>query len=590
MTVTQPFFRRLLCLCLAAVLLLGVAGCNVQPATTGPSQSLQGSTGPTTQPTTQPTTPPTTAPTQPATEPTEPPTEPTAPPTEPTEPPYVAPSYPNLPPYELTQEDIDLFYTLLSECETLSLAGEDMAAIEASSDTLDEQYEYLNTQCSIAMIYYYANQKDEVIVTQYLDCVEICTDANDAYIQMVRRVYESDTPAKELLFEDWTEEDIAQLLAYDSRVAELQKRNEEIETEYESTSSDAAKIELYIELIQNNNEIARIYGYDNYYTYASEQIYDRDYSAEDLQLMRQYAKAYLGPNLKNAYDAFYNKFYALSALEQSYALSFLNNNYNASSKDYVSIYLDTMPENLRNHTQHMLESDSLFMTEDSAHDGAFTTTIGERSFCYFGPGYASCNTVVHEAGHYYASRYMDLGSIPLDLAEVHSQGNEMLFITSMNGILPEKRYEAIVNYQLFNNLWIMLVGLMVDEFEQQVYSVDVSNFTASDFNNIMNQITAQYGTDAQSSKYLTDMNSYWRQVVVRSPVYYVSYAVSAIAAVDLYTVAQTDYAAAVEIYTNLCENASEELGFLGNITAAGLSGPFQEEFYIAFAALFAGEA
>ena len=68
-------------------------------------------------------------------------------------------------------------------------------------------------------------------------------------------------------------------------------------------------------------------------------------------------------------------------------------------------------------------------------------------------------------------------------------------------------------------------------------------------------------------------------VVVEQPVYYISYAVSSIASIELYTVAKNDYGAAIDIYRDLIENVDLEDGFLGNITAAGLSSPFDEEFY-----------
>ncbi len=583
----HPIYR-LLCLTLVLAMLLGIAGCTVGPATAGPSQSLEGPTGTTpTQTTAAPTTP-TEAPTQPTEAPTQP-TEPTEPPTEPTEPPYVEPSYPNLPAYELTQEDVDEFYSLLESCEALSLGGENMQAIEAVTDLVDAQYEYLNTQCSIAMILYYANMKDQVLSQRYLDCVDIVTSANDAYIQMTRRVYQSDSPAKEALFADWTEEEIAQLLAYDSRVAELQKRKEEIEVEYEAAVKDEDRIRLYIELVQNNNEMAQIYGYDNYYTYAYEMVYERDYSLQELEQMRQYAKTYLaGDTLATAYNNFYDVFYALAPGKQQSVINFLFEDYDTMSSDYIGRYLSAMPASLQEHTQQMLEIDSLFVKSTAAMSGAFTTTIGDRSYCFFGPDYANCCTVIHEAGHYYASRYQDLNSIPLDLAETHSQGNEWLFVQSLNGKMNRDQYKALVNYRLYNDLSMILICLMVDEFEQQVYSTDISGYTALDFDKLMNSICGQYCSAVDATKYLTDMGRYWRAVVVDQPVYYISYAVSSIAAIDLYNMAKTDFAAAAEAYRKLCEEAQEELGFLGNITAAGLAGPFQEEFYIEFAALIKG--
>jgi len=584
----HPVWQRWISITLVLIMFFGLVGCHTEPGTTTSGNLEKPTSGQTTPSTTEPqpsTTLPVTEPTDPPTEPTEPPTEPTEPPTQPTEP---APTDPPAPPepdpnelvYELTQEDVDEFYRLLTECETVSIAGTDMEAIEAANTALDEKYEYLNAQNSIAMILYYSDMKNQALTDQHLACVDICTSANDAYIQMVRRVYESDTPAKDALFEGWTDEDIAQLLAYDEQIATLQQRNSEIGVEYRAAVSDDVRIPLYIEFIQNNNQIAQFYGYDNYYTYAYDLVYERDYDPDELQLMRQYAKTYLAGTFDTALTNFQNTFYKLIPAQQNSIVSFLYDDYNTLDKDYVRKFLGTMPDSMETEILGMLDANSLFATAPGAMAGAFTTMIGDRSYCFFGPGYANSCTVIHEAGHYYASRYNDLNAIPLDLAETHSQGNEWLFIQYMKSNMTKSKYNAMVNYRLYNDLAMILICLMVDEFEQQVYTTDLTGFTAEDFDAIMDNICSQYFTLEYAASYLTDVNAYWRMVVVDQPVYYISYAVSSIAAIDLYTVAAEDFSTAVSIYQQLCEQPVTDAGFLGNITAAGLAGPFEESFYL----------
>lgn len=562
-------------LCLTLVLLLCITGCTPSPSTTGPSQSLEGSTGPVA---TAPSTAPATVPTQPTTQPTtQPATQPaTQPTTQPTEPPVD----PNLPVYELTQEDVDEFYRLLEECEALSLLGEDMDAIDAATEALDAQYEYIGAQCSISLIRHYSDTSNETLEQQYLDCFETYSQANNDYIEMSRRVYQSDSPAKEELFAEWSEADIAQLLAYEEEVALLQQRNAEIEVEYMASTSDDVRIPLYIEFVQNNNKIAQTFGYKNYYTYAYSLVYNRDYSSEELEKMRQFAGTYLIDVVDDAFNNFQTSFYnGLEAYKQNKVISFLYNDYTSIYPNYVDKYLSEMPESMQTHMNNMLTADSYFATFPNAKPGAFTTMIGDRSYCFFGPGYANNCTVIHEAGHYYASRYADLNSIPLDLAETHSQGNEWLFICSLADKMPADQYKAMLDYRMYYDIAMILACLMVDEFEQQVYSADVSNFTAADFDAIMENVCLQYCSLEYAADYLVDLGYYWRQVVVMQPVYYISYGVSSVAAIDLYTMALEDFDAALAVYQALCEQPHEDMGFLGNISAAGLSGPFQEEFY-----------
>lgn len=567
--------QRLLCLGLVLCMLLGLAACKEEPAPTVSTEP--------------------TVPTEPSenlssSQPTQPSTNPPTVPTEPED-----DGLPKVPTkgalrYELAQEHIDEFYRLLEESETLALAGEDMDLIETTTDRLDAYYEYMDAQLSIASVLHYSNTTDTKLEKQYLDTVDIVTKANDAYIQMARRVYMSDSPAKEMLFEDWTEQELAMLMAYEGKVADLQARNEEIKVAYRASEDDAEKIRLYVEMVQNNNEIAQVYGYDNYYEYAYELVYSRDYSSAELEHLRTFAKQYLLNTYANAIANFNTSYSALDQTGQANVAYFLYYDYDEISMNYVNQYLNYIPESMRKEMKQMLEKDSLFATNPNAMEGAFTTAIGERSYCFFGPGYASSTTVMHEGGHYYASRFTELNGIPLDLAEVHSQGNEWLFLQFISTKMSKSQYRALIDYSLYEDVAMLLVCLMVDEFEQMVYTTDVSNFTAADFDAIMNNIALQYFPDGSVASSLADMNGYWRLVVVDQPVYYVSYAVSSIAALDLYIQATENLDGAIEIYRKLCEEPLEDGGFLDNITAAGLSGPFHEDFYKKLDALIAARA
>ena len=96
----------------------------------------------------------------------------------------------------------------------------------------------------------------------------------------------------------------------------------------------------------------------------------------------------------------------------------------------------------------------------------------------------------------------------------------------------------------------------------------------------MESVATQYFSMTYIKDRITDINKYWRQVVVDQPVYYISYAVSSIAAISLYEVALQDYDQAIGIYIKLCEEIDLDEGFLGNLKNGGLYSPFDEQFYI----------
>ena len=490
--------------------------------------------------------------------------------------------------YELTQAEVDAYYDLLEELEAVSLVGEDLDAIDALTAAFEESFAYLDAQCSIAAVYHYSHTLDEELEAQYLDCVDICTEANDAYIQMVKRVYLSDSPAKDYLFEGWTEQEIAQLLAYNPQIAQLQQRNAEISVEYRTTDDDAQKISLYIEMVNNNNAIAQIYGYDNYYTFAYQNVYGRDYGMEEVDTLRQYASECLAELYLPAMMNFYSAYSGLSSKNQRILENFLYSDYDSLDKNYLQSYVDTLDGAMGTAIADMLAYDSYFTKASDALEGAFTTTIGDRCFCFFGPGYANAMTVLHEGGHYYAGCYTDLDAIPMDLAELHSQGNEWLFTSYLKTEMNGKIYDALVNYKMYENIGMILVCLMVDEFEQQVYTTDLTGYTAADLDAMMYRITLRYFPNGDCKDRLADMKAYWRLVVVEQPVYYISYAVSGIASISLYTMAEENYSHAMDVYQALCENVDLEAGFLGNIEAAGLLSPFQRTFYTKLSQIIKG--
>ena len=72
--------------------------------------------------------------------------------------------------YKLTQEDVDLFYETLEQCEKLAMESTDEEVLDEIGEELEDQYNYLEDQCSIAQIIYYCDLTDEAASRQYLDC------------------------------------------------------------------------------------------------------------------------------------------------------------------------------------------------------------------------------------------------------------------------------------------------------------------------------------------------------------------------------------------------------------------------------------
>ena len=487
--------------------------------------------------------------------------------------------------YELTDEDLDAYYGLLAFTEELAIEGNDEDAVREALEELDDSFIYLRSQLSVAAVLHYCDLEDADASDLYLSCTKTVTQANDEYIKMCRRVYGSDSPAKDVFFEDWTELDMELLMAYTDEVMDLIQRNSEIEVEYQKLQDESdmyeAMVPLYIEMVQNKNRIAQIYGYDNYYEYAYQVEYSRDYDPDQVDLMRTYVIEYIPDAFGHVSQQLTDDMASLNAKEYMAFIDLLFGSYEGENEAYITGYLETLPQQTRDDMLDMFNGNIIIANDSNAMEGAFTTAIGmDRQICFFGPGYSSPMTLIHEVGHYYGGCHQYLDDLPLDLAETQSQGNEWLFLKYLEGELSEDLYYSMVDYKFTNDLAMIMICMIVDEFEQQVYThPSIDKLTSDDLDAIMEEVCLNYGGIGYLSSNVADIQQYWRMVVVEQPVYYISYAVSAIGPIDLYLVAGDDYAAAVEIYQALIENADPEAGFLSNITAAGLSSPFDKEFY-----------
>lgn len=509
-----------------------------------------------------------------------------------TEPAEDLPSAEELLVYTLTQEELDKYYADLESCKTMALEGTDREGLEELSDSLDEQYEYIQKQQTIAFVNYSRDQTDEEATQLHLDATDKLTKAYDAMMLMLREVNASESPIKDVLFADWTEEELEMLGAYTSEIAQLEKENEELVVEYQALSEGELAegiIPLYQKLIANNNRIARIYGYDNYYTYGYDVVYARDYSTDTVQKARDYAIEYLVPTVPAVLQEFALGFQRLTQAEQQVVIAFMEESYQDTDKDYVNLYIDSLPQDLQAAMSHLWQYDrAIFADSTGAKEGAFTVNIGEDAICYFGPGYDGTLTLVHEMGHYASTLNLDLNACPMDLAELHSQGNEWLFMNQVREELNPNVYAVIRDYKMYMDMCTILVSFMVDDFEERIYTTDVSGYTREDFDAVAEEVCQAYGGVDFVNNFLTDFQSYWRLVVMESPVYYVSYAMSDVAALNLYTIASQDREKAYEIYGHLLKDLDLELGFQENLKKVGLSGPFDSTVYEAIASMYGG--
>lgn len=496
--------------------------------------------------------------------------------------------------YNLTDEDKAEFLRALQEALQLMEEGAEESVIDEKIYQIEDLFYHISDQADLAYVFFCMDGEDLVASDQYTYASEMKSDAYYEYMVMCQTVDASDYPYRAHFFEDWTESDFVEMRQYTEEISAINKKNDELLVEYRALDPDADSFgaevsRLYVEMVANNQALATKFGYPDYVSYAHEMVYERDYSHEELVLLRSYMQNYLVPLCESAFDAFYESYQELTPMDQLLISGWLYNDYDDVAGDPVEAYVASLPESMQACMSKVLQEEYAIFTEElTSYEGAFTGYFYEDSypFCYFGPGYHSVFTVIHEAGHFWAADCQGGLDIDLDLAELHSQGNEWLMLEFSKGMLSRNCYQALRNYKLYESLATVIVGVIIDEFEEMVYT-NASSLDGSleQLEGYINEICNRYGGKDFIEEYITDISTYWKFVVIESPVYYISYSVSAISALALYSEATKNYAKAFDIYEALSAGELIPDAFLENLKKAGLATPFDESVYIAISQL-----
>ncbi len=456
-------------------------------------------------------------------------------------------------------------------------------AFEEIYEAFYDDVNYVIEQYQYAYVFYCVDEKDEnKEIYEYIS--ECRTGLISDYYTLYRLIY--DTEYREYFFSEedgWTEEDIKKaLLLSDSYGNEeykvLNDRINEIEIAFRDLkypASGSSVPELYEEFIDLNNQIAELAGYDNYIDYAYENVYNREYTPEEAAEMRTLVKE----NFKDLFRSLYYSYRSVSGeapASGTEAFDIFNSIMNksifdsAKATELVKSYFEVMNSTTAGDKEidFYLHANDLFKNGNyytGKYEGAFSYWVDaqDTSILYFGPGsYSGAFTFIHEYGHYYQNVYNQGISVSYDLEEIYSQANEIMFLAYLEDVLDEEilkvMYDDVYYDTIFNSMAIVMLATAVDEFEYCVYTGTAldgtpTEYTAADYDELFKNIMSEYGI----SGLLND--SYWRYVVIEAPCYYISYAMSAIPCLELFSIADTEgFEAAKEIYLNFFTFTDDE--------------------------------
>ena len=491
--------------------------------------------------------------------------------------------------------DYEALETAFEQANSL-VNGNYISLVNASNTAVG----YLNTLIGDYQYVYVEYAKDtEAWRDEFTWISNAYSQATSLYYELLYNVLQSSNADR--FFSGWSEEEKQLIVqrheAMDDEYLALQTEITQLETEYNAIDTDDQKeyadeaAEILIDLVAAYNKLAAAEGYDNYMEYAYENDYGRSYSPEDAERLCGYVKQYLAPLSYDVYAAISRASGAGRAAAANGLASPLSANYTdyvALSENVLRSYFEEIGDYMTEAYDYLNEC-NLYYQATAANNpngltGAFTTFLYNNDapyiYQYCSGSWSDISTFVHEFGHF-TSYYVNgsSGGSDLDVAEIQSQANEMLFLPYYEQLFTNS--DALVMNELFSSLfWSVTMGCIFDEFQRQIYTSPESYATADDINALFDRLLEEYNADWYGALLGSDFDfTYWWAEVshtFQSPFYYISYAVSALPALTIYEDSKTDRAAAIAEYNYIQQYGNGVYTFGELLNNAGVASPFTE--------------
>lgn len=335
-----------------------------------------------------------------------------------------------------------------------------------------------------------------------------------------------------------------------------------------SAKRNAALGQYYLDLIDVRVEIAKTLGYDSYADYAYD-LLGRDFTKEDAAAFSASVEEWLSfvgiVGMVHSYSQPESVSETLASVPLEDGFTYLEN----------ALQAEAFPETMRAALDYMRSNHLCDIGGgENRMSAGYSTTLTQYAapFLFINTDYyTDPSTLFHEFGHYhnfYCEEEMIWNDgVSLDLAEVHSQGLELLLFSTY-----EEMYGADAEWieynQVVNMIYSILSGCAEDAFQQAVF--ENPEMTLDEMNQLHAELTERYMGYTDPYGWV-DIHHHFE-----TPFYYISYATSALSALELWVDSLEDREKAVEIYgelTQYCANAK----YRETLKAVGLSDPFDSD-------------
>lgn len=427
----------------------------------------------------------------------------------------------------------------------------------------------------------------------YKDYNEYYNNAYKAYIGVLYNAYRS--KFSDDIFAGWSQDEISMIidrhsLMSDSEYLKIQSNITDLEMEYnelspEMNERDANKAQdILLRMVEQNNKLATKAGYGTYIEYAYDG-YGRSYDFENATNMCGYVKEYISP-LISRFGASVDNDVDRVEFPAEYSFDEIGR-YTEYVEEYTKEIGKYMHDAYKFMTSNNLHYSATAMKNPNGLTGAFTTYLYNNKapyiYQYCSGGYGDLMTYVHEFGHFTSFKTNgSYGGAELDVAEIQSQGNEMLFMPYLSKIYGEKTGAILEKTEIYSTLTSAVVmGCLLDEFQRKIYENPDAYSADGAMTELFEDLLSDYGAESVAAG--RDNFKYWWAVVSHtftSPFYYISYAVSALPSLVIYMDANTESvgrAKAIEEYNKIQQYGHGDTGGLELeqlLSFAGVQSPF----------------
>lgn len=497
-----------------------------------------------------------------------------------------------------------------------ALAKLDNLADTESSEKIIKLYDKLYDQCieldslyTVAYIKHSTDTADEYYDKEQLYCYKTLVEMEDALCEICRRITRG--PSAGSFREHVGEQAFDYFYDYDvmsSREKKLVKREQKLIDEYYDTydqvdsrgvrynhenwtmddlsgsrgtdlawsdydsylnlyykltgSLNRATGPIFIELVQLRDELAEINGFENYADYADQYIYSRDYSGEDLKPFYK--------EIKEISRIFNKNYYAAMSVGMEASYPELSERQLLKNLEKYSGKVSK----LAGKSCNILLKQKLYNIGDdeSRQNISFTSVIaktGKPFICITMDHENDFAILTHEFGHFVQFNAVKQNNIladrvNMDLAEVASNGFNGLMIHYYEDIFDEEA-DSAARYALGDLLLNVIEGSTLDEFQREVYANPDMNL--GEINSTYSKIAAEYDKDLKG-----DPGYNWVYVPHNfdSPMYYVSYAASGLASLQIWNKSRKDYSGAVKTWEKITRIGSYNKDYMAVLEECGL--------------------